>query len=131
MSVHLDWDNAEHSIILADIDWPYTWDDLTAEWKTAAGMIESVSHSVHVIVVGKSSQFPSGNPLTNLQQVMQPLPDNLGLVFFVSENRFAGVINTMLFKLIPRLSKRGHVVLTLKQAYDIIKRETGVPGETP
>ena len=131
MGISLGWDNPEKSIILGEIDWPYTWDDLTSAWKTAVEMIEGVPHPVYVIVLGKTSNFPSGNPLTNLQQVVKYIPGNLGMMIIVTENCFQTVINNMVFQMLPRLKRAGHVVPTLERAYTLIERETGIPGETP
>jgi hypothetical protein len=122
MAVTVEWGNEAKTIIVATIDWPWTWDELGAAWKTNTDMMTSVSHTVNVFAVGKTSRFPVGNILNNLSHITRHVPDNLGLAVVVTDNRFQEVINTILFKLSPRLSKTGHIVHTLEEAYALVAR---------
>jgi hypothetical protein len=125
MGVKLGWDNEEKTIILVEIDWPYTWDDLAATWQTITDMMRDQPQPVHLIVAGQTRQFPPGSPLSNLRHIMRFEPPNLGLAILVTENRFQAMINTILFKMSPRLNKNGHVVATLDEAYALVAKEGG------
>jgi hypothetical protein len=125
MGVSLDWDNEEKTVIVFEVEWPITWDDLAATWSAITEMMRTVPHVVHIVLVAKTSRFPAGNPLTNLRHIMRFEPKNLGLTILVTDNRFQATINTILFKMSPHLSKYGHVVETLEQAYALIAKEGG------
>jgi hypothetical protein len=123
MPILIEWRNDEKNVIITTIEWPWTWDELSSAWKTGVEMMESVSHDVHMIAVLKSTRFPVGNILSNLTGVTKHVPENIGLAIAVSENRFQQAINTIFFKLSPRLSHKGHVVSNLETAYRLIAKE--------
>jgi hypothetical protein len=125
MGVSLDWDNEDKTVIMLEVEWPITWNDLAAAWNSIVEMMKTVSHVVHTIVVSKTSRFPAGNPLSNLRHIMRVEPKNLGLAILVTDNRFQATINTVLFKMSPHLNKYGHVVETLEQAYALVEKEGG------
>ena len=128
MPVNVEWGNEEKSIIIGTSEWPMTWEEMQAGWQKATGMIRSVPYPVHMILIGKTSRFPQGNILSNLQNIIREIPPNLGLAIMVTDNRFQEIINSILFKITPRLNKTGHVVPTLDAAYKLIEREKGKAG---
>jgi hypothetical protein len=120
MPVHIEWGNAEKTVLIATIDWPYDWDELAAGWKAGVGMMNSVPHPVHTIAVAKTSRFPVGNILSNLTYMTKIVPDNLGLAIMVTENRFQETINNIFFKLSPGMRQKGRVVSSLDKALALV-----------
>jgi hypothetical protein len=123
MPVTTEWGNDEHTIMIATIEWPWTWDELSAGWKAATDQIRSVPHPVHTIAYAKTTRFPVGNILSNLAGITKNVPDNIGLAIAVTENRFQETINTIFFKLSPMLRNKGHVVNSLEKAYALCAKE--------
>jgi hypothetical protein len=126
--IDIEWGNTEKTVIIVTMDWPMTWEGIQAAWEQGTGMMRSVPHTVHMIVIGKSNRFPQGNILANLQHIVKNIPPNFGLAIMVTDNRFQEIINSILFKVTPRLNKTGHVVPTLAAAYKLIEREAGKTG---
>lgn len=121
MPVQIEWNNAEKTVIVATIDWPFDWNELAAAWKTGVEMMNSVApHPVHMIAVAKTSRFPVGNILSNLTHMMKIVPDNVGLAIMVTENRFQETINQIFFKLSPSLRQKGRVVSNLDKALALV-----------
>ena len=121
MPVNIEWNNAEKTVIIATIDWPFDWNDLAETWKTGVEMMSSVSpRPVHMIAVAKTSRFPVGNILSNLTHMMKIVPDNIGLAVMVTENRFQETINQIFFKLSPGLRQKGRVVNSVDKALALI-----------
>jgi hypothetical protein len=126
MGFNITWDNQEKTIVKAEISAPFTWDELFAAWDTVVGMVSSMPHPVHIVVLSQAPGFPPGNVLAQLNRISISVPDNTGLAIMVTTNRFIAVINSTLFKLSPKMSKRGRVVSSLDDAYALIAAETSV-----
>ena len=120
MPVTIEWGNDEKNVIVAAIDWPWTWNELSAIWKTGVAMINSVPYDVHMIAIAKTSRFPVGNILSNLTGMTKDVPENIGLAIMVTENRFQETINNIFFKLSPGLRQKGRVVSSLDKAYTLV-----------
>ena len=123
MPVDMEWGNAAKTVIIATIDWPFDWDELTTAWKTGVGMMSNMPHTVHMIAVAKTSRFPVGNILSNLTHMIKTVPDNLGLAILVTENRFQETINQIFFKLTPGMRQKGRVVNNLDKALALVAEE--------
>ncbi len=125
MPMSLEWANDEHNVIIATIDWPWTWDDLSDAWKSGMEKVNSVPHDVHTIVVARTTRFPVGNILSNLTGITKHAPKNIGLAIMVTENKFQEAINNIFFKLSPGLRQKGRVVSSLEKAYELIAEFEG------
>jgi hypothetical protein len=126
MGITITWDNPDKTVIKAVVAAPFTWDELFANWDTTVEMISGAPHTVHVIVLAQMSGFPPGNVLAQLTRITTTVPHNLGLAIIVTSSHFVAAIDSTLFKLSPRLSRRGRVVASLDEAYALIAAE-GVP----
>jgi hypothetical protein len=120
MAVTIDWGNDEKNVLVATVEWPWTWDELSAAWKTGVSMINSVPHDVHTIAVAKTTRFPVGNIISNLTGITKYVPENIGLAIMVTENKFQEAINNIFFKLSPGLRQKGRVVSSLDKAFALI-----------
>jgi hypothetical protein len=125
MPVAIAWGNDEHTVLIGTLDWPWTWDELSAGWYQAVEMMGSVDYPVHTIVVGKTTSFPIGNILSNLSSITKNVPSNIGLAIMVTENGFQQTINNIFFRLSPGLRHKGFVVDSLDKAFALIAQETG------
>jgi hypothetical protein len=126
MGITITWDNPQKTIIRTVVTAPFTWDELFAGWDTAVEMIINTPHTVHMIVIAQMSGFPPGNVLVQLNRMTTTVPHNTGLAVIVTSSRFIEAINATLFKLSPRLSRRGRVVASLDDAYAVIAAQ-GIP----
>ena len=123
MGITIAWDNQDKTVLKGTVAPPFTWDELFDQWDTAVEMIRSRPHPVHLIVISQSNRFPPGNALAQLNRISTNVPQNMGLAIMVTTNRFIAMINSTLFKLSPRLSRRGRVVSSLDEAYALIANE--------
>lgn len=121
MPVNIEWGNAEKTVIIATIDWPWDWNELAETWKTGVDMMNSVSpQPVYMIAVAKTSRFPVGNILSNLTHMTKIVPNNIGLAIMVTENRFQETINNIFFKLSPGMRQKGRVVSSVDKALALV-----------
>lgn len=120
MPVTIDWGNDEKNVLVATVEWPWTWDELSAAWKTGVDKINSVPYDVHTIAVAKTTRFPVGNILSNLNGITKYVPENIGLAIMVTENKFQEAINNIFFKLSPGLRQKGRVVSSLEKAFALV-----------
>jgi hypothetical protein len=127
MPVTIEWGNDEKNIIIATIEWPWTWDELSTTWRTGVGMMERLPYDVHMIAVAKTSRFPVGNILSNLTGLTKHVPENIGLAILVTNNRFQEMINNIFFKLSPGLREKGRVVSSLEKAFALVAEAEAKP----
>lgn len=120
MPVTIDWANDEKNVLVGTVEWPWTWDELSAAWKTGIDKMNSVPHDVHTIVDSKTTRFPVGNILSNLTGITKHVPGNIGLAIMVTDNKFQEAINNIFFKLSPGLRQKGRVVNSLDKAFALV-----------
>jgi hypothetical protein len=131
MGFNITWDNQEKTIVKAEISAPFTWEELFAAWDNVVDMVSNKPYPVHIVVISQASGFPPGNVLAQLNRISISVPDNTGLAIMVTTSRFIAVINSTLFKLSPKMSKRGRVVSSLEDAYALIAAEASVKAPIP
>lgn len=127
MPVTIDWGNDEKNVLVATVEWPWTWDELSAAWKTGVDKINSVPYDVHTIAVAKTTRFPVGNILSNLNGITKYVPENIGLAIMVTDNKFQEAINNIFFKLSPGLRQKGRVVSSLEKAFALVAEVEAKP----
>ena len=128
MGISVEWGNQEKTILVGVVEWPYAWQELRTAWNTTVAMLRDVPQSVHLIVVARSSRFPTNDILANLKLATQELPNNLGLAILVTDNAFLQVINRIFFQITPGFRHRGYVVRSLEAAYTLIAEQSAEAG---
>jgi len=102
MTIHIEWDNAERTIVRAEFNDPYTWDEYDAASSKIRDMVTGVSHRVDMITLlnPKISQ-PPGNGFPHYRRTMLQMPPNFGLFVSVGAgNPVARMIMSTLIKVL-------------------------------
>ena len=71
MGYHIQWENAEKTILRCEIETPFAWDTYYSMVRERAKWLDSVNHSVDIIITGSENQFtlpPSA--LVNIRQLV-------------------------------------------------------------
>jgi hypothetical protein len=83
MSITVQWDNEQHTLLRWDFIGVWDWDDFLAAQKEANELINSVSHTVNVIGdVSKSYHLPPG-AIGRFRTYRRDDPENTGRVVVV------------------------------------------------
>ncbi len=118
---HIDvrWNDDNHTIIVWEFDKGWTWDDLFVARRTFDELMNSVTHSVHVIFNMNRTMLPIGDALSNFKAVGGHVPKNAGLLIVVNATGF-GVKITHVVMRVFRIWSNMMFVDSMSAAYEKI-----------
>lgn len=123
MPVHVEWDNPEHTVIREDFIDPWTWEDYLVAASQDDEFIDSVDHTVHLMLNLTQTKSIPPNPFGYLQSVGADLSPNLGLILIVGGSMWAETIVNLFYKLYGSRSEGlmgVYSVDTREEAYELI-----------
>jgi hypothetical protein len=92
MSITVQWDNQEHTLLRWDFVEPWDWDDFLAAQKASNDLISSVPHTVHIIGdVSRSHHLPTG-AIARFRTYKRDDPPNAGRVVIVGASTYIRTI---------------------------------------
>lgn len=89
MSVHVTWDNNDHTVLRYDFDGDWQWEEFQTAFRRAREMLETVGHIVDVIADFRTSSSVPTETLARLAYVGSSSPINLGNTILVGSNTFS------------------------------------------
>ena len=126
MSVSLKWDNHNKTVLRL-----FFWDEWSVKqygelFEDALDMIASVSHDVDVLIDFRTGDFlPKFDTVPIFRRMMDSLPDNAGVLVYVSESQAQRALFNVHLKfyesLRKRQSRRLFFVDDLPEAYELIE----------
>jgi hypothetical protein len=84
MTVTLDWDNAEKTILRLTLADGWEWEDLHVVLPVGFSLMQSVDHTVHILVDHTRTNHLAHGALSRAIDLMDKLPPNLGYVVVVT-----------------------------------------------
>lgn len=100
MKVSIDWDNDEQTIVRYTFEQGWDWQDLYAAMDNAGDMIETVPHSVDVLMDLSQSNLIPKNAISQIKRGYDnPKKPNIGLTVVVTPNSFMNAIVSMAKKI--------------------------------
>jgi hypothetical protein len=118
MGVEVVWDNAERTIIRSIFSGKWTWDDFYQSLDQTYGLMDSVKHSVHLIVDMRTSRLmPSGSFMPHLQNIRRKMHPNMGATVMVGGGKFMEILSAIMDKLPRKREKKMQMVASLEEAY--------------
>jgi hypothetical protein len=123
MSIQVNWDNPEHTIIRYQFERSWTWNDFFAAVRTAKGLIDAApAERVGVIMEGQSRhmQFPP-NMLTHFKNALRNRHQKTEIVAVVIDNAFLRVIVNSLIVLTGSSKETLQITEDLEQARAIVQ----------
>lgn len=119
MTVHVNWDDPNCTVIRLDFIQRWSWDDFQYMLREAHEMIRSMSYPVHLIInTLESAGFPKGSPFPHLNSMLNQHPTDTGLIIIVTRKTFFKMVIATAVRF---YGNREHVriVSTLDEAQDM------------
>jgi len=92
MSIHVAWDDDNHTLIRWDFETDWHWDDFRAAFEKSVEMGGSVGYRVDVIPFAAATvKLPLG-ALGEFNRLHRQLPDNVGLIVIAGGSPFTNMI---------------------------------------
>lgn len=121
MPINVEWDNEERTIIRYHVGDPWQLPEYSRALFHTWAMIESVEHSVHVVVdFTHAISFPK-NLLSNASSTNNQIHPRQALVIGVKVSPYLQMIVRVAARAFPRLGRNVFFVPTLQEAYIMIK----------
>lgn len=127
MPVTNTWDNAEHTILRQTFSNPWTWEECYKVMREAAGMMNLMSHEVHMIEdLRKGSKLPVGSSvISTAKAILDQLPDNWGVTVVVSDSAFIKVMVSTFTKVFSGgMGRKLFFTTSMDEAYLIIEKHS-------
>ena len=134
MSVTIQWDNEEKTILRYDMSGFWTWDEFFPAFEQGKQMISEVEHEVSFIVNPLDNQSRNHIPtsvLTHIRSINRNVPPNAGPTVSVSVSNFARALIRTLSYLAPQIAERYFFADSLEQARILLKERTGQEQPAP
>ncbi len=119
MSVQVQWDNDDHTVLRYDVQGHWTWNEFYESFAQARTMLQTVSNTVDFIVnpadFRSRGYIPSGM-ISRVVQLYRSIPPNTGSTVIVGGGDFFRIINNVSRGFYPRIAARYHFTDTLDEA---------------
>jgi hypothetical protein len=121
--VQVRWGNDDHTFIVWEFEKGWKWTDLYTARRIFDELMNSVTHTVHIIFNMNKTLLPIGDALYNFEAVGGQYPKHTGLLIVVNASSF-GVKITQIVMRIFRIWGNMMFVETMKEAYEKISAHT-------
>lgn len=116
MSITVQWDNEEHTLLRWDFVETWDWDDFLAAQKASNDLIGSVPHTVHIIGdVSRSHHLPPG-AIARFRTYKRNDPPNAGRVVLVGASTYIRTIVETFRGMFPKTGGNFTFANTLDEA---------------
>ena len=125
MSIHVDWDNEEKTILRWTYSPDWTWEEAYLARDYERKLMENIPYIVDSIGdLTQTKNVPSG-ALTKIVNVMTKRHERIGTSVLVGSNRFVQMIYNMVRKVHPGPLERArlYMVPTFEEAYAMIEAD--------
>ncbi len=123
MSITVEWDNDEKTIIRYTYTNRWTWDEFYAAQAQQNRMQETVSRRVNVLVDARNIQTLPDDFLTHLKRVMTERHPQTGLTVIVSSSGFLRSLFNLASRLFPSGTADTRFVSSEEDAYNLFRAE--------
>jgi hypothetical protein len=121
MPYHIDWENAEKTIIRQTYTNPLTLGDCYGVIQDNAVMMKSVAHSVDLIIVMDFGFLMVSRFFHAAKYAQDAMPDNQRLLIVVNASERAKMLVNLVKKLAPGATRNLFFANDLNEAYNIIR----------
>jgi hypothetical protein len=122
MSITVDWDNAEQTIIRQIYQRHWQWDEFFEAADQTRAMVKTVSHQVDIIAdFLNSGPLPLGPAMMNARRALSDLPSNWNSLVIVTANGFIRMTVLMFNSYFANtIGSKVYVVSSFSEAYHLI-----------
>ena len=123
MSISVDWDNQQQTVVRWHFVGSYTWDELSAALQTSSALIRSVPYIVDVIIDLRSGSGLPENAFGLTRSYLRSSPSNTGLLIVVGGNLLVRSFIQMYQKLSSHSRQQFVLAPTVEQAYTLFLKQ--------
>jgi len=120
MGIAVSWDNPQRTIICFDFSQGWDWDDVYAASDQATTMLDSVEHTVHIIMDIRNGGKIPGDLMSHAERIASGHHPRRGMMIVVGANRLLRTVGGGLRKLFPDATRNVIFASDLEEAYEII-----------
>lgn len=110
MSIHVQWDNTEETILRYTFHGNWSWDEFLTYLITGREMMQRVHHPVHIICDLTHSGFIPKHSIKPFKNIVDTRPANTALVFLVSNHYLVSAIYFAIQRIYPQLCEQYRLV---------------------
>lgn len=121
MPVDVEWDDPEHTILIATCVSPWLWAEMFDMFEQVVALTVDQANRVDLILRGDGQlNTPTGNPWPLIRSLSKRMPANAGLQVVVKPDGFAQIIYGIVNTTLPVVSARVRFVNSLQEARSMI-----------
>jgi len=122
MPISISWDNTDKTIIQYRFEGRWTWDEFNKGLFEANSMMDSVNHTVHVIVnMGNSAALPRG-AITQIASLRTRKHPRIGVTILVGASSLVQSIHSAMTKIYAGIDRNFKMLPTLEEARAVLER---------
>ncbi|HEX2621144.1 MAG TPA: hypothetical protein VHL11_13375 [Phototrophicaceae bacterium] len=123
MGITLSWADDTKKVIIQKYEGSWTWEEFYNNSLVSTSMMESVSHTVHILAdFRESGPLPFGGALTHARNSMSNLAANWGLLIIVSDSKLITMLVSVFKKMFgTSLGGKTFTASDFDEAYKIIR----------
>lgn len=121
MRAEFDWYDDEQTVILAEIDGGWHFDDLLVIVAKVEDMMAMTDHIVDVILDYSEAKMPTGNLVSVVQELVKTERPQLGLVTLVGMGMFINTILEAALKIFSKELSNFRVAASVDDAIQLIE----------
>ena len=120
MPITVQWHNDKKTTIYYEFVGSWTWYEFDNVYQEVYTMLDTVSHKVDAIVDLRRSQLLPNNTLSEMRRLTFQQHENGGITVFVTDNRFAKSLFTILTGVLKQAKSIFHITSTLDEAHQLL-----------
>jgi hypothetical protein len=123
--IKLYWQDEAKSILIREMDIPWTWDEYHKSIAETKKLLLEVGHPVIIIVDARKIKYSRDVPANALQQIYAAsicLPENLLAQIIVSESKWIEAITAILKHVTPQELKKFSFVRSMEKAQKQVEK---------
>src|SRR5262245_37024169 len=126
MSITVDWDNSDHSVIRYIYRDKLIWDELYAAIASGHRLMDVANGTVDIIVDVSKSKLISTNALPRSRQAMQMVHPRQGIVIVVGASVWLRSLVDLYHRIYGKDQQKFWMVDSVEEAHQLIRRIRGL-----
>lgn len=125
MAINVKWADESQSAIVYELKGKWTWDELFIAIDEAVQLLDSINHSVNIIIDVSESQYTPPLSVANLRRVANAPTmshPNTQLLILVGANQFIKIMFQVFSRLFPHAASRYRMMKTLEEALSVVAK---------
>jgi hypothetical protein len=122
MTITVDWDNSDHSVIRYVYNDKLVWDELRTAMEAGHRLMDMASGTVDIIVDVRNSKLISANALPRSRQAAQFVHPRQGIVMVVGASTWLRALVDLYYRVYGRDQQKFWMVDSVEEAHQLIRQ---------